>query len=94
MYSLLCRHANVSLFPSDRSSDDLTRREKQEPPVIKKESRARRAIKGRKSSHILMLFLALFGACMIIGDGVLTPAVSGNRATLSSCFKHLLKLIV
>ncbi|CAM8921676.1 unnamed protein product [Rhodiola kirilowii] len=76
MYSLLCRHANVSLLPSDRSSDDLTQCEEEAHPVINKESKARRAIKGSKGIHILMLFWALFGACMIIGDGILTPAIS------------------
>ncbi|RWR75833.1 potassium transporter 6-like protein [Cinnamomum micranthum f. kanehirae] len=39
-------------------------------------SRARRAIEKNKSSHYLMLFLALLGACMVIADGVLTPAIS------------------
>ncbi|KAK6249833.1 hypothetical protein SCA6_003838 [Theobroma cacao] len=46
------------------------------PLRTKVKSRARRAIAKHKSSHYLMLFLALFGSCMIIGDAVLTPAIS------------------
>uniref|UniRef100_A0A7N0V8Y5 Potassium transporter n=1 Tax=Kalanchoe fedtschenkoi TaxID=63787 RepID=A0A7N0V8Y5_KALFE len=77
MYSLLCRHAKVSLFPSDRTSDDdLNGCEEEAPPAIRKESKARRALKRHRGSHFVMLFLALFGACMIIGDGLITPAIS------------------
>lgn len=45
------------------------------PYEIKEESRARRAIAKHKSSQYLVLFLALFGSCMTIGVGVLTPAL-------------------
>jgi len=44
---------------------------------IKADSRARRAIEKHKICHYLILFLALFGSCMTIGDAVLTPALSG-----------------
>ncbi|XP_024929724.3 potassium transporter 25 [Ziziphus jujuba] len=76
LYSILCRHAKVGLLPSDRTANEVTHYEAGSPFKIKVESRARRAIAKHKSSHYLMLFLALFGSCMIIGDGVLTPALS------------------
>lgn len=78
MYSLLCRHAKVGLLPSDRTTDEVASvlpspsKGKSEP------SRAMRALEKHRSSHYLMLFLALFGACMIINDGVFTPAISGS----------------
>ncbi|KAA8541401.1 hypothetical protein F0562_025364 [Nyssa sinensis] len=76
LYSLLCRHAKVGLLPNDRSTNDVLHYEVGSPSKIMGESRARRAIEKHKSSHYLLLFLALFGSCMIIGDGVLTPALS------------------
>ncbi|OMO63143.1 potassium transporter [Corchorus olitorius] len=76
LYSLLCRHAKVGLIPDDKTADDVMHYEARSSNRTKIESRARRAIAKHKSSHYLMLFLALFGACMIIGDAVLTPAIS------------------
>ncbi|TYG91974.1 hypothetical protein ES288_A12G306100v1 [Gossypium darwinii] len=76
LYSLLCKHAKVGLLPNDKTSDDVTKCETGSPSRTKAESRARRAIAKHKSSHYLMLFLALFGSCMIICDAVLTPAIS------------------
>ncbi|KAI8011236.1 AUGMIN subunit 5 [Camellia lanceoleosa] len=37
-----------------------------------------RAIEKHKSSHYLMLVIALFGSCMTVGDGILTPALSDH----------------
>ncbi|PON60465.1 Potassium transporter [Parasponia andersonii] len=76
LYSILCRHAKVGLIPNDRSANEVMHYEEGSPYKTKMESRARRAIAKHKSSHYLMLFLALFGACMAIGDGVLTPSLS------------------
>ncbi|KAG6627682.1 hypothetical protein CIPAW_15G146500 [Carya illinoinensis] len=76
LYSLLCRHAKVGLLPIDRSSIEAMNYEAGSPFEVKVESRARRAIAKHKSSQYLVLFLALFGSCMTIGVGVLTPALS------------------
>ncbi|KAF4385307.1 hypothetical protein G4B88_026590 [Cannabis sativa] len=69
LYSILCRHAKVGLLPNDTSANEVMQYEEENPFKAKVESRARRAIAKHKSSHYLMLFLALFGACMAIGDG-------------------------
>lgn len=79
LYSLLCRHAKVGLLPSDRSTDEVMHYEERSFSDVKMDSRARRAIEKHKSCHYLLLFLALFGSCMTIGDGVLTPALSGTE---------------
>ncbi|XP_016468360.1 potassium transporter 25-like [Nicotiana tabacum] len=81
LYSLLCRHANVGLLPSDISTTELMHQEEGTPSKMKVESRARRAIGRYKSSHYLILFLALLGSCMIICDGIFTPALSVLSAT-------------
>ncbi|XP_028081595.1 potassium transporter 25-like isoform X2 [Camellia sinensis] len=76
LYSLLCRHAKVGLLPNDKNTNDIMCFEEQTPSNIEVESRARRAIEKHKSSHYLMLVVALFGSCMTVGDGILTPALS------------------
>ena len=77
LYSLLCRHAKVGLLPNDRSTKEVMQHEEVSTLRGKVESRARKAIRNHRSGHYLMLFTALFGACMIIGDGVITPSISG-----------------
>lgn len=81
LYSLLCRHAKVSLLPNDRSTFDVMGYEEPIKSKVKVESRARRAIEKRKISHYLILFLALVGASMTICDGVLTTSLSVLSAT-------------
>lgn len=75
LYSLLCRHVKVGVLPCNKNSGKIMHRE-EESPKEKPESKARKAIEKHKSSHYLLLFLALLGACMIISDTVLTPAIS------------------
>ncbi|KAE8662248.1 homeobox-leucine zipper family protein [Hibiscus syriacus] len=77
LYSLLCRHGKVGLLPNNNSDNNVMQYDYESPSVNKVELRARRAIVKHKSSHYLMLFLALLGSCMIIADAVLTPAISG-----------------
>lgn len=71
----------MGLIPSNRGSSKILNQEEEEvssdPSKGKPENKARNAIEKYKSSHYLLLFLALLGACMILSDAVLTPAISG-----------------
>ncbi|KAL0415589.1 UNVERIFIED_CONTAM: Potassium transporter 2 [Sesamum latifolium] len=81
LYSLLCRHARVGLLPRNRGSDKILHHEEDSSSKGKLENKARRVIEKHKSCHYLLLFLALLGACMILSDAVLTPAISVLSAT-------------
>ncbi|RDX60449.1 Potassium transporter 8, partial [Mucuna pruriens] len=81
LYSLLCRNAKVGLLPCDTSANEVMLYEERSCSKIKSDSRARRAIEKHKICHYLILFLALFGSCMTIGDAVLTPALSVYSAS-------------
>lgn len=79
LYSLLCRNATVGLLPSKRGSSKILNHEEDissAPSKGKTENKARKAIEKYKSIHYLLLLLALLGACMILSDAVLTPAIS------------------
>lgn len=91
LYSLLCRHAKVGLLPDDATANEVMDYDVGSPPKTKVESRARRAIEKHKFCHYLILFSALFGSCMMIGDAVLTPAISVWSA--SSGLKRFLESI-
>jgi KUP system potassium uptake protein len=78
LYSLLCRHAKFNLLPNQQAADE-------ELSTFYQPGASRTAMasplkrfleKHRKLRTVLLLFV-LFGACMVIGDGVLTPTISG-----------------
>ncbi|KAF6174362.1 hypothetical protein GIB67_027833 [Kingdonia uniflora] len=77
LYSLLCRHANVSLLPNRQVSDELISTYKRDhPPEAKNNSKLKVLLEKHKNLHTALLILVLVGTCMVIGDGVLTPAIS------------------
>ncbi|XP_010253123.1 PREDICTED: potassium transporter 2-like [Nelumbo nucifera] len=77
LYSLICRHAKVSLLPNRQVADEaLSTYKLESPPEKKNRSRVKILLEKHKSLHTALLILVLLGTCMVIGDGLLTPAIS------------------
>ncbi|KAG5233070.1 hypothetical protein OIU77_004509 [Salix suchowensis] len=76
LYSLLCRHAKVSLLPNRQVADESLSTYKLENPPEKNSSRVKMYLEKHKALHTALLILVLLGTCMVIGDGLLTPAIS------------------
>ncbi|GMH26920.1 hypothetical protein Nepgr_028763 [Nepenthes gracilis] len=77
LYSLICRHARVSLLPNRQVADEAVSTYKLEhPPVAKNSSRVKMLLEKHNRLHTALLALVLLGTCMVIGDGLLTPAIS------------------
>ncbi|XP_042006365.1 potassium transporter 7-like isoform X2 [Salvia splendens] len=78
LYSLICRHAKVSLLPNQLPSDARISSFRLKVPSAELERSLK--IKERlESSHTLkklLLMLVLAGTSMVILDGVVTPAMS------------------
>ncbi|KAL0372397.1 UNVERIFIED_CONTAM: Potassium transporter 6 [Sesamum calycinum] len=79
LYSLLCRHAKVNSLPSCQLADeDLSAYKKDitspEPSTFG--ARLKSSLERYRVLQKSLLVLALLGACMVIGDGILTPAIS------------------
>lgn len=84
LYSLICRHAKVSLLPNQQVADEALSTYKLEPPpTAKNSSRVKTVLENHKSLHVALLILVLLGTCMVIGDGLLTPAISGKLSRLA-----------
>ncbi|CAD6216736.1 unnamed protein product [Miscanthus lutarioriparius] len=77
LYSLLCRHAKFSLLPNQQAADEelSTYYHPGTDRAVASSPFKRFLEKHRKLRTCLLLFV-LFGACMVIGDGVLTPTMS------------------
>ena len=82
LYSLLCRHARVSSLPNNQLADEELSSYKKEISVDPDPSKFGSMLKSILEKHRvlqrILLILALIGACMVIGDGILTPAISGK----------------
>ncbi|CAH1413020.1 unnamed protein product [Lactuca virosa] len=79
LYTLLCRHARVSTLPNGQLADEELYEYKKDE--ITSGSRdiglsLKSTLEKHKILQKALLVLALLGTCMVIGDGVLTPAIS------------------
>ncbi|KAG8099144.1 hypothetical protein GUJ93_ZPchr0013g35320 [Zizania palustris] len=77
LYSLLCRHAKFSLLPNQQSADEELSTYYQpgvSGPTIS--SPLKLFLEKHKKLRTCLLLFVLFGACMVIGDGVFTPTIS------------------
>ncbi|XP_007031417.2 PREDICTED: potassium transporter 8 [Theobroma cacao] len=80
LYSLLCRHARVCSLPNCQLADEELSEYKKDGMVSNNKSFLGTSLKTTLEKHKILqralLVLALIGTCMVIGDGVLTPAIS------------------
>ncbi|KAH0851122.1 hypothetical protein HID58_094967 [Brassica napus] len=77
IYSLLCRHGNVNLIPNQqRSDEDLTTYSRTSVAEGSFAAKTKKWLESRHSKKRALLVIVLIGTCMMIGDGILTPAIS------------------
>ncbi|CAL9127820.1 unnamed protein product [Musa textilis] len=77
LYSLICRNVNVSLLPNRQAADEeLSTYRYESHPESSYKPRIKTWIEKHKNLHVVLLIVVMLGTCMVIGDGVLTPAIS------------------
>lgn len=94
LYSLLCRHARVGFLPNCQLADEelsaykktdggphLSNGEIAATVNSSEASSMKKLLEKHQVLQRLLLILALIGTCMVIGDGILTPAISGHIDT-------------
>lgn len=90
LYSLLCRHAKVNSLPSSHLADEDLYSYKKDitsPSPSTFRAKLKSTLEKYRVLQRVLLLLTLLGACMVIGDGILTPAISGMVSPfLFSCF--------
>ena len=78
LYSLLCRHAKLSLILNQQTADtEVSTYKVVEPPDTARGEQVRKLLEKHRSLRVGLLIIVLLGTCMVIGDGVLTPSISG-----------------
>ncbi|CAI9094395.1 OLC1v1030121C1 [Oldenlandia corymbosa var. corymbosa] len=78
LYSLICRYAKVSLLPNRQQADEYISsfKLKLPTPELERSLNIKEALERKTSLKTLLLLLVLTGTSMVIGDGILTPAIS------------------
>ncbi|KAK4436639.1 Potassium transporter 4 [Sesamum alatum] len=77
LYSLLCRHGKFSLLPNQQAADEELSAYKYGPRGQSSASVSlKRFLEKHKKLRTALLLVVLLGAGMVIGDGVVTPAMS------------------
>ncbi|XP_042060570.1 potassium transporter 11-like [Salvia splendens] len=77
LYSLLCRHAKVKTIPNQhRTDEDLTTYSRSTFHEHSLAAKTKRWLEAHAFRRKALLILVLVGNCMVIGDGILTPAIS------------------
>ncbi|CAI0401560.1 unnamed protein product [Linum tenue] len=77
LYSLLCRHAKVKTIPNQhRTDEDLTTYSRSTFHEQSFAAKTKRWLENYAFRKTGLLILVLVGTCMVIGDGILTPAIS------------------
>ncbi|CAK7326961.1 unnamed protein product [Dovyalis caffra] len=78
LYSLICRYAKVNMLPNRQPADEniSSFRLKLPTPELERALSIKETLEKRSSLKTLLLLLVLTGTSMVIGDGILTPAMS------------------
>ncbi|XAR48054.1 hypothetical protein NMG60_11030757 [Bertholletia excelsa] len=78
LYSLICRYAKVNMLPNRQPADEhiSSFKLKLPTPELERALNIKENLERRSSLKTLLLLLVLMGTSMIIGDGILTPAIS------------------
>lgn len=77
LYSLLCRHADINTIPNrHRTDEDLTTYSRYKFHEKSFAAKTKQWLEKHSSRKNALLLVVLVGTCMMIGDGILTPAIS------------------
>ncbi|KAF9675686.1 hypothetical protein SADUNF_Sadunf09G0058200 [Salix dunnii] len=100
LYSLLCRHAKLSILPNQQAADEKLSTYATEASADTWQSSALKSFfEKHPRFHKVLLIFVLLGTCMAIGDGVLTPtisvlsAVSGVKVKITGLHENYVVLI-
>ncbi|KAJ7551310.1 hypothetical protein O6H91_06G009700 [Diphasiastrum complanatum] len=77
LYSLICRHANVNTIPNQHPTDQkLTTYSRRNLTDKSYSSKIKKILEASYVAQQVLLIFVLLGTCMVIGDGILAPAIS------------------
>lgn len=85
LYSLICRYAKINLATNQAPEDRVLSTYQLDLPTqnAKRAAKIKEYLERSRFWKNLLLTVALVGTCCVIGDGVLTPSISGTHPSQS-----------
>ncbi|KAJ7942767.1 Potassium transporter [Quillaja saponaria] len=84
LYSLLCRNLNIGILSPKRVKSNLSAPDSILHEGIETQSSLGKFFEKSIVSRRILLFIAMLGMCMLIGDGILTPAISVSKSIVEA----------
>lgn len=80
LYSLICRYAKTGLIPNQEPEDRELSNYTLELPNTqhRRAHKIKEKLENYKFAKIILFLVTIMGTSMVIGDGILTPSISGN----------------
>jgi KUP system potassium uptake protein len=80
LYSLISRYAKIRMIPDQQAEDAAVSNYHIEAPnsQLRRAQWVKQKLESSKAAKIVLFTLTILGTSMVIGDGTLTPAISGN----------------
>ncbi|KAL3509829.1 hypothetical protein ACH5RR_029230 [Cinchona calisaya] len=78
LYSLICRHAKVSLIPNHQPEDKEVSNYKLDIPSnqLRRSQMVKEKLESSGVAKVILLMFPILGTSMVMGDGTLTPCIS------------------
>lgn len=76
-----------------RTDEELTTYSRSIFPENSFAAKTKRWLEADAYRRNMLLLLVLVGTCMVIGDGILTPAISGKSISMIHSFARLSRLL-
>lgn len=80
LYSLICRYARVSMIPNHQVEDRELSNYRLDTPSnqLRRAQYIKEKLENSKVAQLVLFLVTILGTSMVIGDGVLTPCISGE----------------
>ncbi|KAG5008938.1 hypothetical protein JHK87_017453 [Glycine soja] len=78
LYSLICRHAKVSLIPNQQPEDKKLSHYRLETPShnLNRAQKLKQKLENSYFARVVLVLVTMLGTSMVIGDGIFTPSIS------------------
>lgn len=82
LYSLISRYSKIRLIPNQQAEDSMVSNYSIESPSLslKRAQWLKEKLESSKAAKIGLFTITILGTSMVMGDGTLTPAISGSKS--------------
>lgn len=91
LYSLISRYSKIRLIPNQQAEDSMVSNYSIESPSLslKRAQWLKEKLESSKAAKIGLFTITILGTSMVMGDGTLTPAISGSKSSRESSVGHI-----